>query len=68
MHGGLVKLDDFALDLVLASFYVILGGSVLFWVLNYIVDTMEELSHMTLGDVMGTGMLIVLIVVVALII
>jgi len=61
-------LDDFALDLVLASFYVMLGGSVLFWVLNYIADAMEELSHMTLGDVMGTGMLIVLIVVVALII
>ena len=68
MRGVLAKVDDFALDLVLASFYVILGGSVLFWVLNYIVDTMEELSHMTLGDVMGAGMLIVLIVVVALII
>jgi hypothetical protein len=68
MHGGLVKLDDFALDLVLATFYVILGGSVLFWVLNWIVNTMDELSQMTLGDVMGTSMLIVIIIVVALII
>jgi hypothetical protein len=68
MHGGLVKLDDFGLKLVAATFYVMCGGGILYWLLNYIVDTMEELSQMTLGDVLGAGMLLALVVVVALLI
>jgi hypothetical protein len=68
MHGGLVRVDDFGLRLVMATFYVIIGGALLFWFLNWIVDTMQELSQMTLEDVLGASMMLILIVVVALII
>ena len=68
MHGGLVRVDDFGLRLVMATFYVIIGGALLFWFLNWIVDTMQELSQMTLEDVLGASMMLILIVIVALII
>ena len=59
-------MDDFGLRLVMATFYVIIGGALLFWFLNWIVDTMQELSQMTLEDVLGAGMILIIIIVVAL--
>ena len=68
MHGGLAKLDDFGLNLALATFYVMIGGFIVYWGLSWLVDRLDEISQMTLEDVVGASMIVVLIIVVALLI
>jgi|11BtaG_2_1085332.scaffolds.fasta_scaffold30879_2 hypothetical protein len=43
-------MDDFAVRFMMATLYVMIGGSILVWVLNYLVEAMEEISQMTAVD------------------
>jgi len=43
-------MDDFAVRFMMATLYVMIGGSILVWVLNYLVEAIEEISQMTAVD------------------
>ena len=60
--------DEFVIKLLVATLYVMIGGGLLAWVLNYIVDTVEELQTMTAEDVIGALIGVGFIIVVALLI
>jgi hypothetical protein len=60
--------DEFVIKLLVATLYVMIGGGLLAWVLNYIVDTVEELQTMTAEDVIGALFGVGVIIVVALLI
>ena len=60
--------DEFVIKLLVATLYVMIGGGLLAWVLNYIVDTVEELQTMTAEDVIGALLGVGVIIVVALLI
>ena len=68
MHGGLVKLEDFGLKLVIATFYVIIGGAVLVWSLDKLCDALNDLINLTLKDIVGFVVLMLIIIAVALLI
>jgi len=59
-------MDDFVLKFAIATLYVMIGGSILVWVLNYIVEALEEIAQMTIADVIGGMIAIGIITVVAL--
>ena len=59
-------MDDFVLKFAIATLYVMVGGGILEWVLNYIVETLEEITQMTIADVIGGMIAIGIITVIAL--
>ena len=59
-------MDDFVLKFAIATLYVMVGGGILVWVLNYIVETLEEIAQMTIADVIGGMIAIGIITVIAL--
>jgi len=59
-------MDDFVLKFAIATLYVMVGGGILVWVLNYIVETLEEITQMTIADVIGGMIAIGIITVIAL--
>jgi hypothetical protein len=61
-------MEDFAVKFALATMYVMIGGGILAWVLNYISDKMDELSQMTMEDCVGGMIGIGIIIIVALLI
>ena len=61
-------MEDFAIKFMIATLYVMIGGSILAWVLNYIAEKMEEISEMTMEDFIGGKIGIGIITVVALLI
>ena len=61
-------MEDFAIKFMIATLYVMIGGSILAWVLNYIAEKMEEISEMTMEDFIGGMIGIGIITVVALLI
>ena len=60
--------DEFVIKLLIATLYVMIGGGLLAWVLNYIVDTVEELQTMTAEDAIGALIGVGFIIIVALLI
>ena len=60
--------DEFVIKLLVATLYVMIGGGLLAWVLNYIVDTVEGLQPMTAEDAIGALIGVGFIIVVALLI
>jgi len=61
-------MEDFAIKFMVATLYVMIGGGILAWVLNYIAEKMEEISEMTMEDFIGGMIGIGIITVVALLI
>ena len=59
-------MDDFVLKFAIATLYVMVGGGILVWALNYIVETLEEITQMTIADVIGGMIAIGIITVIAL--
>ena len=59
-------MDDFVLKFAIATLYVMVGGGILVWVLNYIVETLEEITQMTIAAVIGGMIAIGIITVIAL--
>ena len=43
-------MEDFVVKLAIATLYVMIGGGVLVWILNYIIDACEEISMMDSED------------------
>ena len=61
-------MDDFALNFMLATFYVMIGGAILAWALSKLCEAMERFLSTTVEDWIGFGVLILIITAVALII
>lgn len=61
-------MEDFMLKFMAATFYVMIGGSILAWALDKFATAMLELSRMTSEDVIGGMIVIGIIAVVALLI
>jgi len=61
-------MEDFVVKFAVATLYVMIGGSILAWALNYIVDALEEISQMTIVDFIGAMIVVGVITVVALLI
>jgi hypothetical protein len=58
-------MDDFAVRFMMATLYVMVGGSILVWVLNYLVEAVEEISQMTAVDYLYGLVAIGIIIVIA---
>jgi hypothetical protein len=58
-------MDDFAVRFMMATLYVMVGGSILVWVLNYLVEAVEEISQMTAVDYLYGLVAIAIIIVIA---
>ena len=63
-----IIMEDFAIKFMVATLYVMIGGSILAWALDKFATAMLELSRMTLEDVIGGMIVIGIIAVVALLI
>ena len=61
-------MEDFLIKFMVATIYVMIGGSILAWALDKFASAMYDLSQMTSEDVIGGMIVIGIIAVVALLI
>jgi hypothetical protein len=61
-------MEDFLMKFMIATLYVMIGGSILAWALDKFATAMIELSRVTSEDVIGGMIVIGIIAVVALLI
>ena len=59
-------MDDFALKFLEAMLYVTVGGAILVWALNKICEGLNALVNLTLEDVIGFAIFMLIVTAVAL--
>ena len=59
-------MDDFILNFMFATWIVIIGGGLLVWGLDKLCNALTDLMNLTLADIVGFTVLMLIITVVAL--